>query len=309
MKGLVFPSTFLVFLALLVTLTACGDDGPTGKENLLLPGDIVIEKGLAVAIAGPGGDGGPTVQTEAKAIGITGTGYGKATASADAAVVLFNLSAWPKGYGPVAIACADCTQVPTQSPLNLGDLLTNDRLRTVIDAVVEAGGERDSIEIKVLAQSLPHMLPQSQPTFSEPKVNGTLSVTVREIDNAAAVAQAGLDAVAALTDIDAELSSTSVAYQVTDCATLRHAAGQAAVEDAADNAVAAGALLGLEAGAVVGVSDYIIQSGYQPSAEADCSRSESVAFTPGVGLTAPASDVEVAAQISVTYALESPAPP
>lgn len=307
MKRLAFPAAFLALLALSLAFAACGDEGPAANESSLLPGDILIQKGSAVAPigAGVGGDGGSDLQTDTKVIGITGTGYGKATAPADAAVVQFAVSAWPKGFGPVAIACLDCTPRPTQSPINLGDLLTEDRLRTVIDAVVTAGGDRDSIKIKVDAQTPPYMLPQSQPTFNEPRVNGTLLVTVRDIENVATVAQEGTDAIAALTEIDAALSSTSVTYEVTDCATLRHAAGQAAAEDAADNAAAIGALLGLDIGAIVGASDYIIQSGYQPSGEADCSGSGGpIAFTPGVGLTAPPSEVEVRAQISVTYAID-----
>jgi len=315
MKRLTFPAAFLVLVALSLAFAACGDDGPAADERSLDPADITVQKGpVAAAIfpigGGVGGDSGPALQTDTKAIGITGTGYGKATAPADTAVVQFAVSAWPKGFGPVAIACMDCTPRPT-STIGIGDLLAEETLRTVIDAVVTAGADRDSIKIKVDAQTLPYMLPQSQPTYNEPKVNGTLSVTVREIENVAAVAQAGLDAVAVLTEIDAQLSSMSVTYQVTDCATLRHAAGQAAAEDAADNAAAIGALLGLNIGAIVGASDYIIQSGYQipsayqPAGETDCSvGGGSIAVTPGVGLTAPPSDVEVSAQISVTYAID-----
>jgi uncharacterized protein YggE len=310
MRRLAFPAAFLVLLALSLALSSCGDGGPAADERRLDPAGITVQKGPPVAAifpigGGVGGDNVPAIQADSTAIGITGTGYGKATAPADTAVLQFALSAWPKGFGPVAILCASgCTPRPT-SAVGIGDLFAEETLRTVIDAVATAGGDRDSIKIDVTEQTLPHMLPQSQPTYSEPKVNGTLSVTVREIENVAAVAQAGLDAVAALTEIDAQLDMISLAYQVTDCATLRHAAGQAAAEDAAENARDTAALLGLNVGAIVGASNYMNQTGYQQPAETDCSASGgSIAVTPGGGLTAPPGDVEVSAQISVTYAVQ-----
>ena len=64
-------------------------------------------------------------------------------------------------------------------------------------------------------------------------------------------------------------------------------------------------MLGINIGAVVGASNYINGTGYQQPGEADCSVSgASIAVSPGAGLIAPSTEVEVSAQISVTYAIE-----
>jgi uncharacterized protein YggE len=301
MRQRVFVSSVPLLFAISVVVTACADGGANEDETALSPDDVVVERGAAAAGIGPEADT-PAVQ-EVTTAGATGTGYGKATAPADAAVVAFDISAWPKGFGPVAVICANCTPQPVESPVDLGALLTEDSLDAVMDAIVAAGGERDSIEIDVQLQSLPNTLPQSQPAFNEPKVNGTVSVTVQEIDTVDAVAQAGFDAIASITEFDAQLTGTTVTYTVVDCAALQDAAGKAAAEDAAENARAAAAQVGLEVGAVIGVSNFVV--GSPGSLPGDCTGSgEPVAFSPGAGLTAPAGDVEVAAQISVTYALD-----
>jgi uncharacterized protein YggE len=223
--------------------------------------------------------------------GITVSGYGTASVAADNAVVEFYFGSYGDDVRPEpaepggSSGSGDSADTGTVS----NTAITEEDLQPVIDALVDAGVNRDDIEF--LGSSY---------YYDAYWYSATLRVTVRDLDILG-------DAVGAATDASLELSgislqSTYISYVVEDCGPLEEAALAAAVDDGEARADAFASALGVTKGALTGAQTYA----YSPFGGSPCSVSDigpypvaEVAYT-----ESRPSDVTLYANVTLTYAIE-----
>jgi len=238
--------------------------------------------------------------------GITVQGYGSATADADSAIVEFYF--YTSGSGGVEPQPAPDTSSrssggsagsagiaePAPPQVDFGDSLqevppiTEASLQPVIDALVGAGIARGDIEVI------------GQGYYDKYSSSATLRATVGNLDVLDGAVNAATNAAASPGAI--QLSSTNVAYTVSDCTALEKAAMQAATEDAEERGAAFAETLGVGMGGIVGASHY----SYSPYGGNACGSAyggpyplAAESFVAGGSRT-----VQVFANISVTYAIQ-----
>lgn len=325
-----YAAAIALLLALAATaalFVACGDDDDGGAS----PGTIHTENGLGVAMVaanadlarsetdqrgessggvvgpeapsddGTGGGGTDTSGDQAAVVqqvtsqGMTVSGYGTATVTADTAIAEFYFGT----YGTVPVRPDDSTEPTTgssgegssgsESTTTSAGGITEADLQPVIDALTGIGIDRADIEF--LGSSYYYDAYWS---------SATLRVTVRDLDRLGDVVDAATSASANLGDIT--LQSTYVSYMVEDCGPLEEAALGAAVEDAEARGDAFASALGVTRGALTGAQTY----SYSPFGGSPC----------GIGNIGPypvaevaysqssASDVTIYANVTLTYAME-----
>ncbi|HEY5626188.1 MAG TPA: SIMPL domain-containing protein [Dehalococcoidia bacterium] len=309
----------LAVVAALAALTiplfsACGDDDDNGG-----PGEIRTESGLGVALVAanadltrsssdesdqggaivPGGsvsppdlygaERAPVLQRTSN--GITVSGYGTATVDADIAVVELYFGSYGDGVRP------DEGAEPGTSGIGSADraasisaaIITEEDLQPVIDALVDAGVDRDDIEFLGATYY-----------YDAYWYSATLRVTVRDLDILG-------DAVGAATDASLDLSGISlqgtyISYVVEDCAPLEEAALSAAVEDAEARADVFASALGVTRGALIGAQTYA----YSPFGGSPCGVSDAGPYPVAEVVYSEnrANDVTLYADVTLTYAIE-----
>ncbi len=235
-------------------------------------------------------------QAASDGAGITGQGYGLASADADSAVVQVYFSSYNYG-SPVPIYAPDASgSAPIKpdiaSPGPVGPITEAD-LQPVITALTNAGVAAADIEFV------------GQSYYDSYSASATLQATIKTLANVDSAVQAAQTAAGNLGAIT--LQSTNVSYTLQDCAALEKAAMEAAVGDAGERgALLAGALhVGL--GSVTGASDY----SYSPSGVPCTSTYYGYPMYYGVAYDSiranggsTSNTVQVVAQISVTYAMK-----
>lgn len=234
--------------------------------------------------------------------GITVQGYGTASADADSAVVELYFYANGGGVEPQPAPDTSSSSsgssdgasgeepVARDADLAAQEVapITEADLQPVIDALVNAGIARDDIEF--IGQSY----------YDKFSSSATLRATVNDLNNLDPAVSAATAAATSLGTI--QLSSTNVAYAVSDCAALERAAMDAAADDAAARGATFAETLGVGIGAITGASNY----SYSPYGGNACANAggtpiplASESFVAGGSRT-----VEVFANISVTYAIQ-----
>jgi uncharacterized protein YggE len=306
-------------------LTACG-----GGDDDEAEAGIRTDRGLAVAAIGAGFD--PRLQATGDAsdeagdgasgarapgfsdtryspyyapalqqgnTGITVQGYGTASADADSAIVEFYFYANGGGIEPQPAPDTGTSSsgAGAEEPA-AGDAdvaaqevapITEANLQPVIDALVGAGIPRDDIEFV------------GQAYYDRFSSSATLRVTVSNLAILDSAVSAATAAAAGLGSI--QLSSTNVAYAVSDCTALEKAAMDAAADDAAERGAAFAETLGVGIGAITGASHY----SYSPYGGYACGSGYGGPYPLAVDSTAASSGsrtVQVFANISVTYAIQ-----
>ena len=272
-----------------LSVAALGSGGGAPQQGA----DLAAQSGGALT-GGKGGDVGFApfaAQQQQGQTGITVQGYGSATADADSAVLQLYFGSG--GYGfekpvPQPYPYPGSPPVPGETPAPVKPIEEAD-LQAVIAAIVAQGVPAGDIEFTAN--------PYYDPYFS----NATLTVKVGNVDSLDAIVKAATDAAAGLTGIT--LQNSSVSYTVKDCAALEKAALQAAVDDAKGRATAFAQTLGVGLGAISGASAYSY-SAYGGTACGDSfggpyPLAGSVAYATG-----QPSQVQVAASVSITYAIQ-----
>jgi uncharacterized protein YggE len=281
-------------------LTATEDDAAI--QTTSDDGDAAPE--FAGAASGTGADrkagdvfSGPLQQ--AGSSGITVSGYGSATATADSAVIEFYYNR-SGGIEPVPLpepvpptdsdgggssssgsSGADDGAAVAQNEVAE---ITEADLQPVIDALVAAGIPRENIEF----------VPQG---YKDPYyASATLRVTVDDI-TAVDVAIAAADGAAAnLGDIYS--GGNYVTYTVSDCAAMERAAMEAAVEDAGERGAVFAEVLGVGLGSVTGASQY----SYSAFGDGSCGGYGGPIYYDTVA-SSGSGEVEVYASVTITYAI------
>jgi uncharacterized protein YggE len=331
LKALAFTVILAVTAALLAACGGGGDDDDSGST-------IRTNQGLSVAAIGAGFD--PRLQQDtgeagdevtdgagrgaaprpadlvadtryspyfAPALqqgndGLTVQGYGTASTDADSAVVEFYFySSGDGGVEPQPAPDAGSSSSggsgsDAEAPIARDSgvaaqqvtPITEGQLQPVIDALVGAGIPRENIEFI------------GQNYYDRFSSSATLRVTVDDLAVLDAAVNAATSAAANLGSV--QLSSTNVAYAVSDCVALEKAAMDAAADDAAARATAFAETLGVGIGAISGASHY----SYSPYGGNACGATSagpyplaSESFVAGSTRV-----VEVFANISVTYAIQ-----
>ncbi len=298
---------------LIPLFAACGDDG---DER---PGTVRTERGLGVALVAANADvtrsstdepdrggaiapGGPVSSADSYGAerapvlqqtsnGITVSGYGSASVDADTAVVEFYFGS----YGDAVRPGGD--PEPGSSGSGSADraasisaaVITEEDLEPVIDALVDAGIDRDDIEFLGATYY-----------YDAYWYSATLRVTVRDLAILGDAVGAATDASLGLEGIS--LQGTYVSYVVEDCAPLEEAALSAAVEDAETRAGVFASALGVTRGVLIGAQTYA----YSPFGGSPCGVSNvgpypvaDIAYSENRG-----DDVTLNADVTLTYAIE-----
>lgn len=245
---------------------------------------------IAYPATGVGSLGAP--QLAPAAGGITVQGYGSASAPADSAVVEFNFtrSGYFDGSKPVPLPEPLPGQEPgTESPVVTpapAQPITEETLKSVIDALVAAGVPRSDIEL--VGQY-----------YSDPYASATLRAKVGDVDSLDGIVQAARDAAAGLGD-GLTLTWTGVSYTVKDCLALEKEAMKAAAADASERAGAFAEALG------VGLGDLVAASHWSWSPYGACGQQYFGVPYPMAGINyvgGQPQEVQVVANISATYAI------
>ena len=297
--------TALLGAIVVAAAAACGGENGNGGEN------VRTQQGLSVAFAaqagasaqerastakgaggtpearqpsGFGSSAGAASEVVAQAgaeslAGLTVAGYGVASVDADSAILelYFSTGAYPK---PVT-----GSEGESQSQTVQAGPITEADLRSVIDAIVAQGVDRDDIEF--LGGSY------YDPSYS----SATLRVTVRNLDNLGKIIQAATDAAGGLGNI--VLQGSYVSYTISDCVALEQAALRAAAEDAGKRADALAQALGVSRGSITGASNYA----YSPFGGTPCDTGNVSPYPIG-GITyteGQARQVQLYATVTVTY--------
>ncbi len=276
------------------------------------------DSGDAIAIGAPVAPGEPRAVTDAGrrldvdiapypfapalqegAAGLTVQGYGSATAAADEAVI----EMW---FNRDAYSFYEEQPFPTMLP----------------DGSISFGSDGDSIDIDFFQEPQPvdpiteaDLAPviaalesfgavvefvdenygYKEPFYS----NATLRATMGNMDAVDDATDAAITAADGLTDINNNGSSTY--FSLSDCSALERAALAAAVEDAGERADVLAGVLGVSRGAVTGASSY----SYSPYGDGSCSSSYGYGYDYAEsGSTAGPTDVQVFANVGVTYAIQ-----
>ncbi len=325
----------LLIAAALATLAACGGgDGDDGVKDIRTQKGLVLASiaeqlgasanesdGTGAAPAdqplignagaqsrsstdlsfGKGGDIAPFPFLQEGGNGVTVQGYGSATTAADSAIAEFYFysNAYGDGIEPFpvpetrsssgsGIAVGEPSPGDFATDLQAVEPITEDDLQPVIDALTGAGIARADIEFI------------GQGYFDKYSSSATLRATVTNLESLDSAVTAATDAAAGLTDIS--LSNANVSYTVTDCSALEVEAMKAAVEDANDRVTAFAQALGITAGDVIGASNY----SYSPYGGTVCGAGYAGPYPLGgvPFIEGQASEVQVFAQISVTFAIQ-----
>ncbi|MCH7810898.1 MAG: SIMPL domain-containing protein, partial [Chloroflexi bacterium] len=227
------------------------------------------------------------------AAGLTVQGYGSATAAADEAVIemWFYRDAYsfyeeqpfptmlPDGsisYGPDGdIDFSPQTPTPVEP-------ITEAELAPVIAALESFGASVEFVD---------ENYGYRDPYYSNATLRATMT-NLGSVDDAVAAAITAADGIA-----DINNSGSNTYFSLSDCSALERAAMVAAVEDAEERADALADVLGVGRGAVIGASSY----SYSPYGDSSCSSSYGYAKD---GSTLGATDVQVFANVGVTYAIQ-----
>ena len=230
---------------------------------------------------------------QAGAAGLTVQGYGSATAAADEAVIemWFYRDAYsfyeeqpfptmlPDGsisYGPDGdIDFSPQTPTPVEP-------ITEAELAPVIAALESFGASVEFVD---------ENYGYRDPYYSDATLRATMT-NLGSVDDAVAAAITAADGIA-----DINNSGSNTYFSLSDCSALERAAMTAAVEDAEERADALADVLGVGRGAVIGASSY----SYSPYGDSSCSSSYGYAKD---GSTLGAADVQVFANVGVTYAIQ-----
>jgi uncharacterized protein YggE len=309
-------------IAAAALFAACGgdDDSSSDTDGGSSSSNITTQRGLAVAAlfdtsntggdaqsnlpaAAPGAGGAETAddlaqtgvsQSELAApqqladgtLGITVSGFGLASADPDSAVIDFYLYRYGGGVTPVP----EPIEPDIKPTFAAGEVepITEADVQPIIDALTGAGVAADDIEF--LGQ-----------TYYDPySASATLRATVNNIDIVDSAVQAGTDAGNAIGDISV---NPSVTYTLQDCDALEVAALDAAVTDARERGQKLATALDVTLGEIVGASDY----SYSPSG-VPCSGGYPYPIyydaISARGSSGSAGAVQVASQISVTFAMQ-----
>ncbi len=308
----------LAIVAALAALTiplfaACGGDGENGG-----PGEIRTKSGLGVALVAANADltrsstdesdqggaiapGGPVSPADGYGAerapllqqtsnGITVSGYGTAAVDADIAVVELYFGS----YG-------DAVRLDEEEPGSSGSgsadraasisaaVITEEDLQPVIDALVDAGVDRDDIEFLGATYY-----------YDAYWYSATLRVTVRDLDILGDAVGAATDASLGLSGIS--LQGTYISYVVEDCAPLEEAALSAAVEDAKARADVFASALGVTRGALIGAQTYA----YSPFGGSPCGVSNVGPYPVAEAIYSEnrPNDVTLYADVTLTYGIE-----
>jgi len=277
-KGLCLTSVVALVALSLVAATYGSDGADHGIGNV---------PQMRTVAGRPGGDvasGDASVVAQQGSFGITVSGYGLASADADAAVLefYFNSNKYPL---PVPGQEFSTPSAPDFTPI------TEEALAPVIDAIVTAGVSRDAIEL-VNVYSDPYSFMYS--SF------GTLRVTLHSLDSIGVVRDAAQSAASGLSGI--YLGVSNVLYTVDDCSALEQEALAAAVADANERAAAFAQALGVGLGEIIGAANWSYDGGPYDSGSA-CGGYGGPYPETGYFEGQP-STVSVDANISVTYAIE-----
>jgi uncharacterized protein YggE len=215
--------------------------------------------------------------------GITVTGYGVASVEADSAF----LELYFGGYY-VPVPATDDEAVPGGGVSYRSAIaISESDLQPVIDALVDAGAEREDIELL-------------GGTYYDPYSNsGTLRVTMRNLDDIDSLVEAAAEGAGEVQDI--YLQGTYVSYTVEDCAALAQTALNEAVTDARERGAALAQALDVNLGEVVAAGDY----GWSPFGGTPCGTSYAGPVPIGgvAYAESQARQVQFYATISVTFAL------
>jgi len=292
---------------------ACGGDGENGG-----PGEIRTESGLggarvvantdlarstdesdqggAIAPGGPvspadgyGAERAPLLQQTSN--GITVSGYGTAAVDADIAVVEFSFGRYGDAIRP------DDQAEPGSSGSGSADraasisaaVIMEEDLQPVINALVDAGVDRDDIECLGATYY-----------YDAYWYSATLRVTVRALDILGDAGGAATDASLDLSGIS--LQGTYISYVVEDCAPLEEAALSAAVEDAEARADVFASALGVTRGALIGAQTYA----YSPFGGSPCGVSNVGPYPVAEAFYSEnrPNDVTLYADVTLTYGIE-----
>jgi uncharacterized protein YggE len=243
-------------------------------------------------------------------LGITVSGFGLATADPDAAVIDLYFSRYsyccdvipqpaPDANGSTSSGSGSSGAVPpigvpedVKPPVSTGTVepITEADLQPVIDALTGAGIARDDIVF-------------TGQTYSDPySSSATLEVTVGNIDNADSALTAAQNAAANLSDVS---MSSNVSYTLNDCKAIEQAALDAAVTDANERGQQLADALHVGKGNIIGAEDY----SWSPSGST-CSSGGypyPIYYAKDAregGATGSSNQVQVVAQISVTFELQ-----
>lgn len=219
--------------------------------------------------------------------GITVTGYGMAVADADSATLELYFSttaAYPRADSGGGSGGSE----PDISPSQTTSGITEADLQPVIDALVDAGVERDDIEYIGGSYYDPYY------------ASATLRVTVLEIGDIGDVVQAATDAATGLTDV--YLLSSYVSYTLSDCTSLEDSALAAAIGDADARATALASALGVTRGAIQGATS----DAYWPYGGTACSGGYLGPYAVGGIAYAEGQSRQVTmySTVSITYAIQ-----
>jgi uncharacterized protein YggE len=211
--------------------------------------------------------------------GLTVTGYGLATASADSALLelYFSTSA---AYPRTATGSSGSEQTTPTSAISEADL------QPVIDALVDAGAARSDIEYIGGSYYDPYY------------ASATLRVTVHDVGKLGDLTKAASDASAGLTGVF--LQGSYVSYTMSDCSALESAAIAEAVSDADARSLALASALSVTRGAIKGASN----DAYSPFGGTSCGGYGGPYALGGVAYAeGQSTQVTVYATVSVTYAI------
>ncbi len=344
LRTFILMTAVLAATALFVACGGADDDDNGGDAaGTLGPSSIRTEKGLSVAVAGQalganfglesadgaiGGDsGGVTAIGAPVAIpattgvpqgladesrlgvdiasypfapalqqataGLTVQGYGSATAAADEAVI--EMWFYRDAYGtprPEPVPLDTGSSDSSDGDINFAEPETVDPITEADLASVIAALESFGADVEFVDQNYGYRDPYY--------ASATLRATMSDPDSLDEAVAAANDAADGLADINNSGSSTY--FSLSDCSALERAAMAAAVEDAGERADILADVLGVTRGAVVGASSY----SYSPYGDSSCSSASFYGPYPTLDAagTTGATDVQVFANVGVTYAIQ-----
>jgi uncharacterized protein YggE len=234
--------------------------------------------------------------------GLTVQGYGSATAAADEAVIEMWFYRDSYAIEPLREPTPPMEAIDSGSSGNSsgsdGDIdfsfaepepvdpITEAELAPVIAALESFGADVEFVD-----QNYGYRDPYY--------ASATLSATMTNLGSLDDAVEAAADAADGLADINSSGSSTY--FSLTDCSALERAAMAAAVEDAEERADVLADVLGVGRGAVVGASSY----SYSPYGDGSCNSSSYYGgYYAEDGGTPGATDVQIFANVGVTYAIQ-----
>jgi len=266
-------------------------------------------KAISAAPSGTGDSAALAPLEQTGPLGIVVQGYGRATASADTAVVTFVVS--KSGDYPVPlgaerdIAVEDSAEgsgegsapsqpvppdiYPTTVP---PEPITEADLQPLIDAIKAQGVSDADIEVTIYPDSSYGYYGSS---------TARVTVTLHDMSKVGAVVDAGYQAVANSGTL--YIQNVGVTYSVDNCDVLLAEARGAAVEDARDNGAGLADALGVGLGDVQGASEY----SYDPYGYSGCQSDSEGVYYPYEGASydpALPAEVQIVSQVTISFAMQ-----